>query len=224
MASVPRLGLFLFLLAPLAAASASDSPGPSRRFGHTSVATPSGLVVYGGYTFRSKPRLNGKTYSYAAMYDDVWRFVNATTGWQKLHVAPGAAGPGKRIFHSASYDPQQDAMIVFGGVSKFLIGVDGSDDNLLEECGDDGMWLLPFRSASSGGINASDPLVWQTLRPSTPLTNENCGSWFRVEARASSGSRRHAPGGGGGLNELGLSAALSLVTTASVSFSVVART
>ena len=195
---VPLLPLLLpLLLLPLALSAGASSPPyprtssnstiPPRRFGHSTVMTPLGLVVYGGYNYEStapvKMAIEGRIFTYGAMREDVWRYVLATGMWTEVSISPPAAegddpGPGSRALHTATYDAASESMIVLGGVSSTFVGTTGTTSNIHTECGDDGMWMLPLNAGVlGGGKNAT----WVTLRASSPLTPQNCANWFKRE-------------------------------------------
>ena len=81
--------------------------GPEARYAHTSIYDPvrDRMIVFGGYSHRTE------TY-----HNDVWALSLAGAPvWTQLQ--PSGPLPAGRLEHSAVYDPVQDRIVVFGGMS-----------------------------------------------------------------------------------------------------------
>ncbi|CAE7029501.1 Lztr1, partial [Symbiodinium sp. CCMP2456] len=99
---------------------------PARNY-PTAVYDPQGkaMVIFGGYDGHDR-------------LDDTWAFDLAAKTWHELVVA--STKPPKRSYHTAVYDPQGKAMVIFGGYD----GHDRLDDT----------WALrPGGSAQAGRVS-----------------------------------------------------------------------
>jgi hypothetical protein len=111
--------------------------GPVQSEAASMIEDPVGqrLVVFGG-----EPLAYGWP-------NDVWTLsLGDELGWTVL--APTGTRPSPRFFHSATYDPVRQRMVVYGGLSGGLVV--------------DDLWVLSL----------TDTPAWMQLSPSTPLSGQ----------------------------------------------------
>lgn len=85
---------------------ASDSAGPSRRYGHSAIydTARDRVVISHGFTNSGR-------------FDDTWAFELATNTWRNISPPSGAPRPLRRCLHHAALNAEGNEMLLYGGCS-----------------------------------------------------------------------------------------------------------